>query len=444
MNEPGNLFRGARKVRRFAVAAVFAAWFVLPAVDARPDDASQGERFFQWGGEIKTIGAASWPGSGTLVQPQGDETFFDGLAEGRLKGRFFFTGWLNLEVHNVTGATGGDTRKAVSTSSFPVFLGQGDIPGSPPSDSRQLFTMSWNPVNHDDFVFYDRVDRLALTFKKGPVLLSLGRQAITWGNGQIFNPMDLINPFSPTDVVREYKVGQDAAFGQASAGNNVNLQLLYAPRREPGTSRVEEVESAYASRLHLVAGKTEFDVMAAKNFGDRIAGAGVVGYLGDTVWRADATWTWPREGGHGYLSAVANIDYSWRWGGKNWYAFVELFYSGIGEKNVSSAFMDPDIQRLINEGVLFTLGQWYADGSVRIELHPLFNVYLTVISNVVEPSWIVQPRINWDFAPNFRLSVWGNIAIGPKGTEYGGFEVAGTNLERKPPDGAFVWLSYYF
>ena len=223
-----------------------------------------------------------------------------------------------------------------------------------------------------------------------------------------------------------------------------NLQLLYAPRRDPDTGNVEEDQSAYASKLHFGAGKTEFDVMAAKNFGDKIAGAGMTGYLGDAIWRVDGIWTWLLEGGHGYLSAVGNLDYSWNWWGKNWYGFVEAFYSGIGEKNVSSAFLNPEIQRKIEEGELFTLGQWYADANIRLELHPLFNVYLTLIANVVEPSWIVQPRISWDFAHNFVLTVWGNIGVGPKGSEYGGFVVSGTNLERKPPNAVFAWLSYYF
>ena len=40
--------------------------------------------------------------------------------------------------------------------------------------------------------------------------------------------MDLINPFGPTDVVREYKVGQDMAFAQVSAGGYGNIQSLGA------------------------------------------------------------------------------------------------------------------------------------------------------------------------------------------------------------------------
>ena len=36
-------------------------------------------------------------------------------------------------------------------------------------------------------------------------VVCVGRQAVTWGNGLIFNPMDLFNPFSPVDIERDYK-----------------------------------------------------------------------------------------------------------------------------------------------------------------------------------------------------------------------------------------------
>ena len=59
------------------------------------------------------------------------------------------------------GGTGGDTRQAAIQTSFPLYLNQGDIPGSPTSDKRQLLNMSWTWGGRDEFVGYDRVDRLA-------------------------------------------------------------------------------------------------------------------------------------------------------------------------------------------------------------------------------------------------------------------------------------------
>ena len=167
MNRPKSRFDKGAVFSRAVVIALLAVWLPFLTDEVWPADSSTDEKFFQWGGEIKNIGAASWPGSETLIQPQGDKTFYDGLIEGQLIGKFFFTNWVNLEIHDLIGATGGDTLHAVNETSFPVYLGQNDIPGSPPSDKRQLFDMSWNLVNHNDLVVYDRVDRLRSPSRKG-------------------------------------------------------------------------------------------------------------------------------------------------------------------------------------------------------------------------------------------------------------------------------------
>jgi hypothetical protein len=415
------------------------------AADRLPSMAEPGERSFKFSGEVKAIGSASWPGSDTLIQPEGSKTFYDGLFEGRLKGQAFFTDWVNVDIQDVIGITGGNTRQASGQSATPLFLSQGDLPGSPPSDDRQLLNMSWTHATGREFVAYDRVDRLALTLKKDALLATLGRQAITWGNGLIFNPMDLINPFGPTDVVREYKVGQDMAFAQVSVGSFANVQLLWAPRRDPDTELVKEEQSAYAVKGHIAVGNTDLDIVAAKNFGDKIIAGGANGQLGGAVWRADVLWTFPRDGNQStYLSGVANLDYSWVWWGRNWYGYIEAYYNGAGKYNYGFAVNDTYIQRKINEGVLFTLGKWYGDTTVRVELHPLVNAYLTVISNVEDPSFIVQPRVSWDITRSLRLTAWGNIAAGRKGSEFGGFTVPGTSLTQTPPNGGFAWISYYF
>jgi hypothetical protein len=52
-------------------------------------------------------------------------------------------------------------------------------------------------------------------------------------------------------------------------------------------------------------------VLTAKHFEDAVFGLGSVGYAGE-AWRMDVTWT--LLGGNSsesYLSAIANMDYSW-------------------------------------------------------------------------------------------------------------------------------------
>ena len=405
---------------------------------------------FRWGGELKFIGSVSWPNNGTVLQPQGSQAFYDGSADGRLKGQVFFSNWGSFEVHNLIGIIGGDTRKAVQglQTTLPGLF-TGNLSTGPPSDQTQLMNLTWTLNETKEYITYDRLDRLALTLQKDSGMLRLGRQAVTWGNGLIFNPMDLVNPFSPSDVVREYKTGQDMAFAQWSASFG-NLQLVYVPRRDASTKNVEWDQSTVAGKLHVSAGTTEFDLLLAKNYQDKIVGLGSTGYLGRAAWRLDATWTFMGGEGEsgGYLSLVANMDTSWNWWGKNWYGFLEFFYNGLGQRNYAAALADPEVTQRLNRGTLFTLGRPYQAGQVRLEVHPLVNIFVTVVTNLWDPSGLVQPRVTWDILKSVKLTLWGNIFYGRRGDEYGGFPVPGpvpgTSLLDKPANQVYSWLSYYF
>jgi len=401
----------------------------------------------EWGGHIKVRGSVSWPEDGSYYDLTGTDTPFDGSIEGRLKNRLYFGSAVYLDTHYEMILSGGDTRKKQKELEH-------DFPGSAletfwtgeVKDDRRLLDLSKTITDRDDYVLYHRLDRLALTYQKERFVFRLGRQAVTWGNGFLFNPMDLFNPFAPSDIEREYKLGDDMAQAQISFGGTGNVQLVYVPRRDPETGDVEADQNTIAGKVHFAKGTTEFDLMAAQNFDDQVIGAGCTGYLGEAAWRLDATWTFTDEqsGDDDYLSLVANLDYSWVWWEKNFYGFVEVFYNGLGEDAYADDVMDAYIRDQIARGQLFTLGRYYLGGHVRMEVHPLVNVFLTVIHNLDDPSGMLQPRLTWDITEDLQLTCGGNVLYGGRGTEYGGFKVPPSDILFKAPDSAYMWLAWYF
>jgi len=83
-------------------------------------------------------------------------------------------------------------------------------------------------------------------------------------------------------------------------------------------------------------------------------------------------------------------------------------------------------------------------GEIQVELHPLFNLYMSVINNLADPSGILQPRGVWDVKENVQLTFGANISYGGTDTEYGGFKTSQTDFLIKHPDNAFIWLTYFF
>jgi len=256
----------------------------------------------------------------------------------------------------------------------------------------------------------------------------------------------VFNPFSPTDIERDYKIGDDMAFLQFSGGREVDIQMLYVPRRNVTTGEVEWEESSLAGKLHFALGTTEFDLMAAHHFDDVVIGMGGTGYLGDAAWRLDATWTFADKdrADDDFLSLIANMDYSWVWWGKNFYGFVEFFFSGLGRSEYGEALANPHLRERLDRGNLFVLGRSYLNGHIQIEIHPLFNLHFTAINNVKDPSGIFQPRAAWDVFQDLRITIGSNRYYGGNGTEFGGFRLPGTQFVNKPQDNAFLCLTYYF
>ena len=145
-----------------------------------------------------------------------------------------------------------------------------------------------------------------------------------------------------------------------------------------------------------------------------------------------------------FFSFVANLDYSWLWGGKNFYGFFELFHNGLGRSHYFNAFLDENITDRISRGEMFTIGKNYLSAMVQCEVHPLFNVYCTIIENFEDPSGILLPRAIWDITQNMQLIIGGTIFHGSKGTEFGGIDLPGTGMVLKTADSAFIWGAWYF
>ena len=402
----------------------------------------------RWGGQLKVRGLAAFPDPDSIYGALDTDTDYDASGEFRLLNTLFFTDNIRFDTHYENVIVGGDAwRKGNQLDElFPGIIPIGVLLNPIANDLRRALNLSSVIKETESYVWYHRIDRLFLTVKQDWGAVRIGRQAVTWGNGLIFNPMDLFNPFSPTDIERDYKLGDDMIVTQLPVADTGNLEALYVARRDPAEGDIAWSQASLAGNLRFSPGVYEFNVMAAKHFEDFIIGAGGVGYLGGAAWRVDATWTFlnSESPSDDYLSLVANIDYSWAWKNKNFYGLLEFYWNGLGEENYIAALNNPDIIRRLATGELFVLGRPYLSGSIRTEIHPLFNIFFTAINNISDPSGIIQPYATYDFAPDFQLLFGANLFYGAKGTEYGGIVIPGTDLTLRSSDNVFVRIGFFF
>lgn len=429
----------------FAVTAFVSLGLILPARTVRAADGEESwkeEIPGRWGGHVKIRGKISFPEKGSLLAPSSADSLKDGSGEFRLKCELELRRDLLFALHYENIYSGGNTRRATGgIQRLPGLREVRNLFRGAISDERRLLDLTTDLDEDPGHIWYHRLDRLFLSYTPSWGNIRMGRQAVTWGSGRIFNPMDLFNPFSPSDVERDYKIGDDILSVEVYPGGG-DLQVLYVPRRDPETQKVSWNHSSLAGKMHFMTGGFELDVMSGRHYEDIVTGLGISGYLGNAAWRVDGVATFMEN--DRYLSFVANLDYSWVWGGKNVYGLLEFYHNGLLENDYAKEVFSPPVSERLARGEIYTLGNRYLAGTLQIEAHPLVNLFLTAITNLADPSGLLQPRVVYDLEQNTRITAGADLYWGEPGSEFGGWEVPRTGLSTEPADGVYVWLSRFF
>lgn len=349
----------------------------------------------------------------------------------------------DFAVHYELLAVHGDTLEAhrrIAASGFPL---TGPASGLP-DDRRRLFDLTQVTTDRGRQAAVHRLDRLAIGLGDARQTLRFGRQAVSWGNGLVFQPLDFVNPFSPIAIDKDYKTGDDMFYGQWRVGHRDDVQAIVLPRRDPATHRVEGSQSTYAVKFRARLSGTDFDLLVARHYSENLAGVGMVKSIGGAVWRLDASVTDLENGGR-FNSLVSNMDYSWTWAGKNVYGYIEYFRNGVGEANRADyATPNMALTERIARGELFTLARDYAAFGLQVELHPLFNLHSNLIANLNDGSKYFQLRGMYDWLQDVQLMAGLNLPLGERGTEYGGVPVSGISAYARTGKLIYVRGAYYY
>lgn len=315
-----------------------------------------------------------------------------------------------------------------------------------PNDDRRLFDLTNTIYDEGKTAVLHRLDRLWLGYTSEKSVLRFGRQALSWGNGLFYSPMDLVNPFDPAAIDTEFKTGDDMLYAQYLRDSGEDVQGAAVFRRDLLSGEVDSDKSTLAVKYHGFAGEAEYDVLVATSYDDTVVGFGGVRSIGGAVLQGDLVIT--DTAADTYVQLVTNLSYSWMWGDKNVSGVIEYYFNGFGQHDGQydplSLAQNPDLLKRLSRGELFALGRNYLAGSVTIELSPLWTITPTMLTNIDDISSLFQLITQYSLGDNMVLLGSLNIPLGADGTEFGGIETGVPDLYLSTDAGVFAQFAFYF
>ncbi|GJM09029.1 MAG: hypothetical protein DHS20C11_13050 [Lysobacteraceae bacterium] len=319
-----------------------------------------------------------------------------------------------------------------------------------PSDDARYWDMTTTLASGDGdkHAVIGRLDRLWAAYRHGNVSLKLGRQALSWGSGLIFTPLDLFSPFNPLQVDRDYKPGDDMLTGQWQLGDD-DLQWAAVARRDADSGQSSQDQNTLALKYHAIVGNTELDALAAQHYGEPMLGFGITTEWASIIWRGEGTVT--EVGRERISTAVLGMTWSTSMGQRPVTVAAEYYYSGYGQAannyGRTRLLLNPPLSDRLVRGELFTLARRYAAVSAWAEINPRWSLTPVLIANLDDSSGVAQISSRYDVTES--LVVLGSVTapIGSFGSEYGGFEyrrvVRNVVIADSGP-AAFIQLAWYY
>ena len=307
-------------------------------------------------------------------------------------------GSLQFQLHHSSLLQAGDT----------VQWGQGavaQVDQMTATDAHRLLDMTWQTDSGRRHQWGHRIDRMSVQWQQADWSVTLGRQAVSWGSGIVFQPLDPFNPFAPTAVDRDYKNGDDLVLIERLLPNGHDLQVLHVMRRDERQQLRSRVSST-AAKWHGYLFDSEFELIAASHYDQDFVGLSIRQPVGPAVVRTDLAWREGLQSGDRWrLLGIVNADVAFPIRDRMAYVFAEYFYNDFGMQSMPgpSDTIPQQLETALLRGEVFNLMREYLAVGASYQWHPLLTQSLSVISNLSDGSALLQGQLSIDSAQNQQL-----------------------------------------
>ncbi|MBL4806456.1 MAG: hypothetical protein JKY31_04115 [Rhodobacteraceae bacterium] len=345
------------------------------------------------------------------------------------------TGAWAVEFHSVLSFAKGDMQ-AYGAALAPF------LPTPPPSTWLNLTSAIYTD---EDIVIANTIDRLSVSFTSDNFVLKVGRQAITWGGGTVFHPLDIVAAFAPNAIDTSYKPGVDMVYGQYLFDSGADIQAIYVPRAAVAGGGLDWGSSTVGLHGSALLGNFDGSFTLAVDRGDTLAGIGLSGPLGGAVWNAEYA-GWFLENGDFYGSYLLNISTSGSLFGANTMYFAEYFHNDFGvDGSVALDDLPTELTSRLVTGQVFATGRDLLVIGAQISVTPDISIAPNAIISLDDGSVLAALQANWNMDDNTDLTIGYHQPFGANGTEFGGRETTiGSGVFQRSASELSINISRFF
>jgi hypothetical protein len=400
----------------------------------------------KWNADLKTFFVTIHPYEHILMPPSDTAQSF---VDGRLKLDWSVSDAISIEAHHAI--TTGTPQYQTQLQSDLAQMGL-EMEGNTTNmmtgvglQAPEALDLSWR-MDDADLFLQGRTDRFFVQALMGQSTLRLGRQAISFGHGMVFNPMDLVQPFSIATIDNEYKAGIDALRFERYFGmtGQITGVVAYA-----GSWDVDGLTAVLNGNATI--GWTDISIFGGMVRSDRVVGTGVATSIGAVGLHTDATLTFPEDTDLEWNDSFVRLT-----SGAFWRPFdtssvtMEYYFQSLGAKDAADYLNFAQSERYAR-GELWVMGQHYLSLAWAQELTALSSGSLAVIVNVLDASALLSPSVSLSVSDEVQLVAGGYVGLGDRPSATSTTEVLlnPSSLQAQSefgmmPGSGFIQLKSYF
>jgi len=305
----------------------------------------------------------------------------DNLIHNRLNFNWFPNGNLTIKIGARTRFFSGETIKYT-----PDY-------GKNMQKDNGIINLNTNIFSENSFLLNIQIDRANISYEKGNLNITLGRQRINWGRSFVWNPNDIFNSYSFFDFDYPEKPGSDALRIQYYTGATSSAEFVV---------KADSAKKISAAGLYkFAAGGYDFQFMGGIiNEQDYVIGTGWEGNIKSVSFKGEASYLHPKDNFNDTTGIfVASTSFSYFFSNSLMLQFEFLY----NQQSETADFATYYNQPLSVKNLSFT--EYNIFGSISYPITPLLNASLSGMYYPGIKGFYIGPSLTYSLAENLDFAI---------------------------------------